>query len=149
MPTGAQLGRPVEILLVEDSPSDAKLTMIAFERGKVDSNLHHVVDGEEAMAFMRSEGDFASKPKPDVVLLDLNLPKKNGIEVLEEMQNDESLRRIPVIVLSTSDAEEDVMAAYERHAKAYVKKPVNMNDFIESFDGFWLTFTVLPPENGI
>ena len=148
MPTGVQLRRPVEILLVEDSPSDAKLTLIAFEKGKVNRNINHVVDGVLAIEYLNGEGAFAGKPTPDVVLLDLNLPKKNGIEVLEAMQSDESLRRIPVIVLTTSEAEEDIRAAYELNARAYVKKPVNMDDFaaaIQAFDEFWLTFVMLPP----
>jgi CheY-like chemotaxis protein len=139
---------PVEILLVEDNPGDERLTREALREGKVYHNLHWVKDGVEAMAFLRREGKYADVPRPDIVLLDLNLPKKDGREVLEEIKSDEDLKRIPVVVLTTSKAEEDVLRTYNLHANCYVTKPVDLEKFIvvvRSIDVFWLTVVTLPP----
>jgi CheY-like chemotaxis protein len=139
---------PVEILLVEDNPGDERLTREALREGKVYHNLHWAKDGVEAMAFLRREGKYAAVPRPDIVLLDLNLPKKDGREVLEEIKSDEDLKRIPVVVLTTSKAEEDVLRTYNLHANCYVTKPVDLEKFIvvvKSIDVFWLTVVTLPP----
>jgi two-component system, chemotaxis family, response regulator Rcp1 len=140
--------RPVEILLVEDNPGDERLTREALKEGKVYNNLHWVKDGVEAMAFLRREGKYGAVPRPDIVLLDLNLPKKDGREVLKEIKDDESLRRIPVVVLTTSKAEEDIIRTYNLHANAYVTKPVDLAQFlkvIRSIEQFWLAVVTLPP----
>ena len=140
--------RPVEILLVEDNPGDERLTREALKEGKVYSNLHWVKDGVEAMQFLRREGKYSSKPRPDIILLDLNLPKKDGREVLQDIKNDGDLKRIPVVVLTTSKAEEDVLRTYNLHANCYVTKPVDLEKFIvvvKSIDAFWLTVVTLPP----
>ncbi|HVL37621.1 MAG TPA: response regulator [Burkholderiales bacterium] len=140
--------RPVEILLVEDNPGDERLTREALKEGKVFSNLHWVKDGVEAMQFLRREGRFAGVPRPDIILLDLNLPKKDGREVLQDIKSDEELKRIPVVVLTTSKAEEDVLRTYNLHANCYVTKPVDLEKFIvvvKSIDRFWLTVVTLPP----
>ena len=140
--------RPVEILLVEDNPGDERLTREALKEGKVYSNLHWVKDGVEAMAFLRHEGKYHDVPRPDIILLDLNLPKKDGREVLQDIKNDDALKRIPVVVLTTSKAEEDVLRTYNLHANCYVTKPVDLEKFIvvvKSIDVFWLTVVTLPP----
>ncbi len=142
--------RPVEILLVEDNPGDERLTREALKEGKVYSNLHWVKDGVEAMAFLRREGKYKDVPRPDIILLDLNLPKKDGREVLQDIKNDEALKRIPVVVLTTSKAEEDVLRTYNLHANCYVTKPVDLEKFIvvvKSIDVFWLTVVTLPPNS--
>jgi len=139
--------RPVEILLVEDNPGDERLTREALKEGKVYSNMHWVKDGVEAMQFLRREGKFTGAVHPDIILLDLNLPKKDGREVLQEIKSDEHLRRIPVVVLTTSKAEEDVLRSYNLHANCYVTKPVDLEKFIvvvKSIDAFWLTVVTLP-----
>ena len=140
---------PVEILLVEDNPGDVRLTMEALRDGKMRNNLHVVEDGIEALAFLRGEGKYASAPRPDLVLLDLNLPKKDGREVLAEIKADENLKCIPVVVLTTSQAEEDVLKAYGLNANCYVTKPVDLDQFIKvvkSIEEFWLTIVKLPSE---
>ena len=140
--------QPIEILLVEDNPGDVRLTKEALKEGKVYSNLHTVKDGVEAMEFLRRQGKFGSVPRPDIILLDLNLPRKDGREVLEEIKSDEKLKRIPVVVLTTSKAEEDVLRTYNLHANCYVTKPVDLEKFIvvvKSIDVFWLTVVTLPP----
>jgi two-component system, chemotaxis family, response regulator Rcp1 len=140
--------RPVEILLVEDNPGDERLTREALKEGKVYSNLHWVKDGVEAIDFLRRKGKFQGAPRPDIILLDLNLPKKDGREVLQEIKNDDELKRIPVVVLTTSKAEEDVLRTYNLHANCYVTKPVDLEKFIvvvKSIDVFWLTVVTLPP----
>jgi chemotaxis family two-component system response regulator Rcp1 len=140
--------RPVEILLVEDNPGDERLTREALKEGKVYSNLHWVKDGVEAMEFLRRQGKYHDVPRPDIILLDLNLPKKDGREVLQDIKNDEALKRIPVVVLTTSKAEEDVLRTYNLHANCYVTKPVDLEKFIvvvKSIDAFWLTVVTLPP----
>ena len=140
--------RPVEILLVEDNPGDERLTREALKEGKVYSNLHWVKDGVEAMDFLRRQGKYKDVPRPDIILLDLNLPKKDGREVLQEIKTDDQLKRIPVVVLTTSKAEEDVLRSYNLHANCYVTKPVDLEKFIvvvKSIDVFWLTVVTLPP----
>jgi chemotaxis family two-component system response regulator Rcp1 len=139
--------RLVQILLVEDSPEDARLTQEALKDGKVANELHVVGDGEAAMAFVRSEGEFEDAPRPDLVLLDLNLPRKDGREVLTEMKGDPDLRRIPVIVLTTSSSDRDVVSAYDTHVNAYLRKPVNFEQLVEVvhvIDDFWFGVVTLP-----
>jgi len=138
---------PVEILLVEDNPGDERLTREALKEGKVYSNLHWVKDGVEALEFLRKQGKYKGAPRPDIILLDLNLPKKDGREVLQEIKNDDKLKRIPVVILTTSKAEEDVLKTYNLHANCYVTKPVDLEKFIvvvKSIDAFWLTVVTLP-----
>jgi CheY-like chemotaxis protein len=140
---------PVEILLAEDNPGDVKLTRKALERGRLANNLHVVTDGVETMAFLRGDGEYDDAPRPDLVLLDLNMPRKDGREVLEEIKESEGLRRIPVVILTSSEAEEDVIKSYERHANAYLTKPVDFEGFIDvvnSLEEFWLQVVKLPPE---
>jgi CheY-like chemotaxis protein len=142
--------RPVEILLVEDNPGDERLTREALKEGKVYSNLHWVKDGVDAMEFLRRQGRHSGAPRPDIILLDLNLPKKDGREVLQDIKNDPELKRIPVVVLTTSKAEEDVLRTYNLHANCYVTKPVDLEKFIvvvKSIDVFWLTVVTLPPND--
>lgn len=137
----------VEILMVEDNPADIRLTKEAFKDAKVLNNMHIASDGEEAIAFLRKAGAYAGAPRPDLILLDLNLPKKDGREVLAEIKEDADLRRIPVVVLTTSDDEKDIFKAYDLHVNAYVKKPVDLNQFmkvVEAVEDFWLTVVRLP-----
>ena len=139
--------KPVEILLVEDSPGDVRLTTEALKEAKVLNNLNVAQDGIAAMAFLRREGAHAKAPRPDVILLDLNLPKKDSREVLAEIKADPNFRRIPVVVLTTSRAEEDVVRAYDLHANCYITKPVDFKQFLEvvrSIEDFWLTVVKLP-----
>jgi CheY-like chemotaxis protein len=143
------VGRPIEILLVEDNPGDARLAWEAIRDAKVANNLRWVPDGVEALAFLRREGRFADSPRPDLILLDLNLPRKDGREVLAEIKNDESLRRIPVVVLTTSQADEDIDKAYHLNANCYISKPVDLEQFIKivnAIENFWLTIVKLPSE---
>jgi len=145
--TDSTRSSPVEILLVEDNPGDVRLTREALKEGKVYSNLHWAQDGVEALEFLRRQGKFAGAPRPDIILLDLNLPRKDGREVLFEIKNDDDLKRIPVVILTTSKAEEDVLRSYELHANCYVTKPVDLEKFIvvvQSIDRFWLTVVTLP-----
>jgi chemotaxis family two-component system response regulator Rcp1 len=138
---------PIEILLVEDSAGDIRLTTEALRRAKVANNLHVARDGEAAMAFLRRDVPYRDSPRPDLVLLDLNLPRKDGREVLAEIKADEELRRIPVVVLTTSSEEEDVLRAYELHANSYVTKPVDFGQFLKAvaaIEGFWLEVVRLP-----
>ncbi len=142
------IGRPIEILLVEDNPGDVRLTQEALKEGKVRNKLHVVEDGVEALAFLRQEGEYAESPRPDLILLDLNLPRKNGREVLAEIKEHPNLRRIPVVILTVSQAEEDVLRTYDLHANCYVTKPVDLEQFIKvvaSIEDFWLTIVRLPP----
>jgi chemotaxis family two-component system response regulator Rcp1 len=148
MSARAESTPPVEILLVEDNPGDVRLTKEALREGKVYSNLHWAKDGVEALEFLRREGPHANAPRPDIILLDLNLPKKDGREVLSVIKNDDALKNIPVVVLTTSKSEEDILRSYELHANCYVTKPVDLDQFIrvvQSIDGFWLTVVTLPP----
>ncbi|HQN17514.1 MAG TPA: response regulator [Syntrophobacteraceae bacterium] len=140
-------GSPVEILLVEDNPADVRLTVEGLKEGKVNNNLYVVEDGVEAMAFLRREGKYADAVSPDLILLDLNLPKKDGREVLSEIKSDEQLKRIPVVVLTTSKAEQDILRAYDLHANCYITKPVDLDQFIEvvgAIEDFWFTIVKLP-----
>jgi CheY-like chemotaxis protein len=137
----------VEVLLVEDSPSDARLTMEALRDGKLRNNLTIVTDGAEAMKYLKREGAYASATRPDLILLDLNLPKMDGREVLRRIKTDAALQSIPVVVLTTSEAEEDVVKAYEFHANCYIRKPVDLDSFLEivsQIESFWLTVVKLP-----
>jgi len=139
---------PVEILLVEDNPGDVRLTQEALKEGKVYNNLHWAKDGVEALEFLKRQGKHAGAPRPDIILLDLNLPKKDGREVLAQVKADKELKHIPVVVLTTSEAEEDVLKSYALHANCYVTKPVDLEKFIhvvQSIDRFWLTVVTLPP----
>ena len=143
----AQDSPPVEILLVEDNPGDHRLTQEALHEGKVYNNLHWAKDGVEAIDFLKRRGRFKDAPRPDIILLDLNLPKKDGREVLSEIKQDDDLRYIPVVILTTSKAEEDVLKSYHLHANCYVTKPVDLEKFItvvQSIDRFWLTVVTLP-----
>jgi len=146
-----QGARAVEVLLVEDNPGDVDLTREAFKEAKLRNRLSVVSDGEAAMVFLRRRGKYADAPRPDVVLLDLNLPRKDGREVLEEIKSDDHLKRIPVVVLTTSRAEEDILRAYQNHANCYITKPVDFQRFMEvvkSIEDFWLTVVRLPPKDG-
>jgi len=141
------MGRPIEILLVEDSEPDVRLTIEALKEAKVKNRLSVVEDGVEAMAFLHREGKHAEAPRPDLILLDLNLPRKDGRQVLKEIKDDPSLKKIPVVVLTISKAEEDVLRAYDLHANCYITKPVDFNRFMEvvrAIEGFWLTVVKLP-----
>jgi CheY-like chemotaxis protein len=142
-------GQPVEVLLAEDNPGDARLTEKAFDQGNILNNLHVVEDGVEAMRFLRREDEYREKPRPDLVLLDLNMPKKDGWDVLEEIKEDPDLSRIPVIVLTSSEAEEDIVKSYELQANAYLTKPVDFQGFLDivhGFEEFWLSVVKMPPE---
>jgi len=139
----------IEVLLVEDSPGDVRLTREAFKSAKVHLNLHVASDGTEAMAFLTREGEHANAPRPDLILLDLNLPKKDGREVLKEIKESPALMSIPVVILTTSSSEADILRSYRLHANCYITKPVNLDGFLEivkSIDNFWLTVVKLPPE---
>jgi two-component system, chemotaxis family, response regulator Rcp1 len=139
--------RPIEILLVEDSPSDAALTVQALQGGKIANNLTRVVDGVEAIAYLRRQGHYAQAVRPDLIMLDLNLPRKDGREVLREIKNDASLKLIPIIVLTTSRADADILRSYELNANCYISKPVDFQQFIEvvkSIENFWLSVVTLP-----
>lgn len=142
-------GSPIEILLVEDNPGDVRLTIEALKEGKVRNRLSVARDGVEALAFLRRQGAYADAARPDLILLDLNLPRKDGREVLAEIKVDLALRRIPVVVLTTSKAEEDVLRTYDLHANCYIAKPVDLEQFISvvrSIDDFWLSVVRLPPK---
>jgi CheY-like chemotaxis protein len=141
------LGRAADFLLVEDNPGDVRLTQEALRSHKVQNNLHVVGDGEEAMAFLRKEGKYANAPRPDIILLDLNLPRKDGREVLADIKSDPNLKTIPVVVITSSEAEQDVIKSYNLNANCYVTKPVNLDQFIkvvQSINDFWLTIVKLP-----
>ena len=142
-------GEPIEILLVEDNPGDVRLTRMAFEEGGINNDLHVAMDGEEALDFLFRRGGHEDAPRPDMVLLDLNLPKIDGHEVLREIRSDDELSRLPVVVLTSSDSEEDVVESYEEHANAYITKPVKASDFldlVDTFEEFWFTVVRLPPK---
>ena len=138
---------PIEVLLVEDSPGDVRLTREAFQDAKVYINLHVASDGAEAMDFLNRVGKHSNVPRLDLILLDLNLPKKDGREVLAEIKEDPELRRIPVVILTTSKAEQDIVKAYNLHANCYIAKPVDLVQFmavVKAIEGFWLTIVKLP-----
>jgi two-component system, chemotaxis family, response regulator Rcp1 len=141
-------GKPVEILLVEDNPGDVRLAIEALKDAKVRNNLHVAGDGVEAMDFLRRKGKYAQSPHPDLILLDLNLPRKDGREVLEEIKTDDDLKRIPVVILTTSKDESDILKTYNLHANCYITKPLDLDRFVEvvkSIEDFWLTIVKLPP----
>ena len=140
--------RPIEILLVDDNPGDIRLTQEALKESKVLNKIHVVEDGMETLEFLRKEGRFKNEITPDIILLDLNLPKINGQEVLTEIKNDELLKKIPVVILTISMAEEDILKSYELHANCYITKTVDMNQFIKivrSIENFWFSIVRLPP----
>ena len=139
--------RPIAVLLVEDDPGDVLMTREAFEEYKMRNTLHVVSDGVEALAYLRREGDFANTVRPDLILLDLNLPRKDGREVLAEIKADPKLHTIPIVVLTTSRAEQDVLRSYELHANCYITKPVDMDrfvDIVKLLEEFWFTIVKLP-----
>ena len=142
-------GRPIEILMVEDNPGDVRLTKEALKDGKVRNSIHVVTDGEEALSYLHKEGKHINSPRPDLILLDLNLPKKDGRDVLKEIKSSETFRRIPVVILTTSKAEEDILKAYDSYANCYITKPVDLDQFINvarKIEDFWLTIVKLPSE---
>lgn len=142
------MGSRIEILLVEDNPGDVRLTKEALLESKIYNNLSVVMDGAEAMDYLHAEGDHASRILPDLILLDLNLPKKDGREVLAEIKQDDDLKRIPVVILTTSKAEADILKTYDLHANCYITKPVDLDQFItvvRAIENFWMTIVKLPP----
>ena len=146
---GTERIKPIEILLAEDNPGDARLTVEGFKDAKVKNNITVVQDGMEALAYLRHEGDFADTGLPDLILLDLNMPKKDGREVLAEIKADEILKRIPVLVFTVSSAERDILAAYNLQASAFITKPIDFDEFItvvKSLEEFWLTIVKLPQD---
>jgi two-component system, chemotaxis family, response regulator Rcp1 len=143
-----EMSEPIEILLVEDNPGDVRLTIEALKEGRLANHLQVARDGEEAMDMLRQKGKYKEAIRPDIILLDLNLPKKDGREVLDEVKGDEILKSIPVVVLTMSKAEEDVMRTYQHHANCYITKPIDMNQFLDTMkqiEKFWLTIVKLPP----
>jgi len=139
----------VEILLVEDSPSDTELTVEALKEAKIRNHLSHVEDGVQALEFLRRQGPFTDAPRPDLIMLDLNLPRKDGREVLAEIKSDKDLKSIPVVVLTTSRAEQDILRAYQLNANCYITKPVDFEQFlavVRSIESFWLFIVTLPPK---
>ena len=145
-------GRSAEFLLVEDNPGDVRLTREALQESKVRNNLSVAGDGEEALKFLRRDSPYENAPRPDIILLDLNLPKKDGREVLSEIKSDPALRRIPVVVITSSEAEQDILQTYDLHVNCYVTKPVDLDQFIKvvrSIEDFWLTIVRLPSEDGV
>jgi len=139
--------KEIEILVVEDSPGDVRLTIEALKDAKIHNHLNVVSDGEEALAFLRKQGQYANAPRPDLILLDLNLPKKDGREVLKEIKQEENLKRIPVVVLTISTAEKDILKAYDLHANCYINKPVDFEQFtdvVKSIEDFWFSVVKLP-----
>lgn len=140
---------PIEILLVEDNPGDARLAQEALRDSKILNNLHLVKDGVEAMEFLRCQGRYRAAVRPDIILLDLNMPKKDGREVLAELKEDEDLRRIPVVIMTTSSAETDVINAYDLHANCFITKPIDLDQFmaiVQQIESFWLNVVRLPPK---
>ena len=141
-------GRPIQILMVEDNPDDIELTVEALKDARVANHLTVVRDGEEALSYLRCRGKYAQAVRPDLILLDLNMPRKNGRDVLRDIKNDPKLKRIPVVILTTSQAEEDILHTYDLHANCYITKPVDFNQFLKvvrSIEDFWLTVVRLPP----
>jgi len=141
------IAKPIDILLVEDNPGDVRLTQEALKEAKVRNDLYVVNDGVEAMAFLRKQGVYKEVPRPDMILLDLNLPKKNGHEVLTEIKSDDDLKRIPVVMLTISKAEEDIIKSYNLYANCFITKPVDLDQFltvVKSIEEFWLTVVKLP-----
>jgi len=148
--TSGKTGGPIEILLIEDNSGDVRLTQEALKEGKILNKLHVVRDGVEAMAFLRQEGKYANAIRPDLIMLDLNLPKKDGKEVLAEIKSDSYLKVIPVIILTVSKLEEDIIKTYDLHANCYITKPIELDSFIavvRAIEDFWLTIVKLPPHD--
>ena len=144
-------GYAVNILLVEDNPADARLTFEALQEYKIRNQVYVVNDGVKAMAFLRRQDAYAAMPRPDLIMLDLNLPRKDGREVLAELKSDDNLKRIPVVVLTTSQAEEDILKSYDLHANCFITKPLDLDRFfyvVKSIENFWMTIVTLPPANG-
>ena len=144
----SQAARPIDILMIEDSAADVLITREALAEAKLLNTIHVVEDGVEALAYLRKEGSYAGAPRPDLILLDLNLPRKNGREVLAEIKADEGLKRIPVVILTVSSADEDILKAYNLHANCYITKPVDLKQFLSvvaAIDSFWLTVVQFPP----
>ena len=144
--------KPIDILLVEDNPGDADLAREALQDSKINNNLYVAADGIEAMAFLKKRGLHREAPRPDLILLDLNLPRKDGREVLRDIKADDDLRRIPVVILTTSSADEDVIQSYNLHANCYITKPIDLDQFLKvvhSIEDFWLSIVVLPPNGAI
>lgn len=144
------VGKPIEILLIEDNPGDIRLTVEALNESKIINNLNIVMDGEEALNYLKKKGKFSGRKRPELILLDLNLPKKDGREILAEIKADENLKLIPVVILTTSEAEEDILKTYQLHANCYITKPVNIDQFIkvvQTIGDFWFSIVKLPPEN--
>jgi CheY-like chemotaxis protein len=142
--------KAVEILLIEDNPGDVRLTIEALKESKIINNLQVVDDGIEALSYLKKEGIYKDKPRPDLIILDLNLPRKDGREVLGEIKSDPVLKQIPIVILTTSEAEEDIIKSYELHANCYITKPVNMEQFIKvvkSVGEFWFSIVILPPHD--
>tara|TARA_R110002096_G_scaffold163992_5_gene331660 strand:+ start:16544 stop:17002 length:459 start_codon:yes stop_codon:yes gene_type:complete len=145
---GLLMRNMIEILMVEDNPGDVGLTKAALEDAKIANSLHVATNGEEALAFLKREGKFAESPRPDIILLDLNLPGMHGAELLEQIKEDEAFSSIPVVVLTTSTADEDILKAYELHAACYITKPVDLDQFtkvVQSLEDFWFAVVKLPP----
>ncbi len=141
--------KSITILLVEDNPADVRLTVEALKEGKILNTLHVVEDGDRAILFLNRQEPYAHAPRPDLILLDLNLPRKNGREVLEEIKSDDSLKRIPVVILTTSRDDEDIMKSYNHHANCYITKPVDLAKFINivrTIKDFWVNIVTLPPQ---
>ncbi|WP_293027171.1 response regulator [Natronococcus sp.] len=150
--SGQHSPEPAQLLLVEDNPGDVRLTREAFKQGRIDNDLHTVSDGSDALDFLHQRGEYEDAPRPDLVLLDLNLPRKDGEEVLADLKDDSELQSIPVIILTSSRAEEDIARSYELHANAYLTKPVDPDEFIETvraFEKFWFSVVRLPPEEDV
>ena len=140
-------GRDIEILMVEDNEGDARLAREALRDGRIRNALHHVWDGEEALAFLRRRGEYADAPRPDLILLDLDLPRMDGGEVLSAIKEGDEFKRIPVVILTTSSADADILRSYNRHANCYITKPINMVEFLKvvtAIQDFWLTIVTLP-----
>jgi CheY-like chemotaxis protein len=141
--------KPIEILMVDDNLGDIRLTLEALKGSKVKNTIHVVHDGIEAMSFLHRQGNYAMAPRPDLILLDLNMPKKDGREVLAEIKSDEQLKSIPVVILTVSQAEEDILKTYNLHANCYISKPVDLDQFmniVKSLEDFWFTIVKLPPQ---
>ena len=141
---------PIDILIIEDNEGDARLIKEVLSDGKIANLLHNVKDGVQAMAFLRKEGSYVNVVMPDLIILDLNLPKKDGREVLSEIKDDPELKKIPVVIMTTSQAEEDILKSYNLHANCYITKPIDLNQFIKvvkSIEDFWFTIVKLPPNN--
>jgi chemotaxis family two-component system response regulator Rcp1 len=141
--------QPIEILLVEDNPGDVRLTREALRESKMLNILNAVADGDAALAYLRRQGEYAQVTRPDMILLDLNLPKKDGREVLEDIKNDPDLKRIPVMIITSSKAEEDILKSYNLHANCYITKPVDLDRFmtvVKSIEDFWVSIVKLPPK---